>query len=140
MKHYFVEISVVVFNILFVIGLAIEALSFAGLVSVKWLITAVVMHVVVVMSLSGMMIQIHTRRPAGVDPNKPQRVNEEFAAWDGSQADRRMHVRRSTDGANAEAAKRLIEKFENEDKQRPMVEDKPQWALDLLGQESDTSQ
>jgi hypothetical protein len=131
MKRYPVEISVILLNIFFVAGLAIEASSFAGLVRVEWMIAAVITQVVVVMSISGIALHTNVRRPAGIDPNKPQRVNEEFASWDGSQPERRVQVRRSTDGAAAEAAKRLIEKFENEDKQRPKVEDMPQWALDL---------
>ena len=69
-------------SVLFAIWLgaiAIQLFFVAGLASIPWLIGAIVAQVAVFLIVSAILITSNTRRPYGIDPNRPPAPRDPFA-------------------------------------------------------------
>ena len=89
------------------------------------------------------LIASNTRRPAGIDPNAPPVSVDPFAMSSEDLknavllADNMPYGRRKHD--DSAVVKRLIGKFEDEDRQRPPPATTPAWALELQEQHEDAA-
>lgn len=132
MRRYAIAITASVLGIVGLGATGVFLFFVAGLWSVPYLLIAFVALLGSFYALLSLLLTTNTRRPAGIDPNArpPDPFGQTTAELrDAVMVGERPYGRRGSD--DTEVVKRLINKLEQDDSERPPPPATPKWALDL---------
>ena len=135
MQRRWIEIVAALLGVIWLGSLGVALFFVAGLVDVPWLLGALVAQIGVFAVATALLLTTNTRRPAGIDPNAPERRIDPFALPTEQLkigvdlGDGQPYGRRNAD--DPAVVKRMIRQFEEEDRQRPPPANVPAWARDL---------